>query len=63
MASTWGWTDAVLTRVVTTCKRLDIKPSAYLRDIFERISAHPVDPTRRVASDQWRTALRATADF
>jgi transposase len=36
-----GRTAAVLTSFITTCKRLDIDPFAYLRDIFERISTHP----------------------
>jgi hypothetical protein len=36
-----GRTAAVLASFITTCKRLDIDPFAYLRDIFERISTHP----------------------
>jgi len=36
-----GRTAAVLTSLITTSKRLGLNPFAYLRDIFERIGAHP----------------------
>ena len=37
-----GRTAAVLTSLIATCKRLDMDPLAYLRDLFGRISAHPM---------------------
>lgn len=38
-----GQTAAILTSFTATCKHLDLDPFAYLRDIFERISAHPAN--------------------
>jgi len=48
-----GRTAAVLTSFVTTCKRPDIDPWAYLRDIFDRISAHPQDRLAELLPDRW----------
>jgi transposase len=53
-----GRTAAVLTSFITTCKRLDIDPFAYLRDIFERISTHPQSRLTELLPDQWRAAQR-----
>ena len=55
-----GHTAAVLTSLTTTCKRHDIDPEAYLRDIFERISAHPANRLAELLPDQWQAA-RTTA--
>lgn len=38
-----GETAAILTSFLTTCKRLQINPFPYLRDVFDRISPHPVN--------------------
>jgi transposase len=54
-----GRTAAVLTSFITTCKRLDIDPFAYLRDIFERISTHPQSRLAELLPDRWRTTRRA----
>ena len=54
-----GRTAAVLTSVITTCKRLDIDPHTYLRDIFERISAHPANRLHELLPDQWKAAREA----
>jgi transposase len=54
-----GRTAAVLTSFITTCKRLDIDPFAYLRDIFEHISTHPQSRLDELLPDQWRAARRA----
>ena len=43
-----GRTAAVLNSLIATCKRLPIDPLAYLRDVFERISAQA--PAREIAS-------------
>jgi len=51
-----GRTAAVLTSLITTCKRLDIDPWAYLRDIFGRISTHPANRLAELLPDQWREA-------
>lgn len=55
-----GRTAAVITSFITTAKRLDIDPWVYLRDIFERISAHPAARLPELLPDQWK-ALRAPA--
>ena len=51
-----GRTAAILTSLITTCKRLDIDPFAYLRDVFERISAHPASRLSELLPDLWKTA-------
>ena len=51
-----GHTAAILTSFVATCKRLHVDPFAYLRDIFERISAHPAHRLAELLPDQWKLA-------
>jgi hypothetical protein len=55
-------TAAVLTSFITTCKRLDIDPFAYLRDIFQRLSTHPQNRLAELLPDQWIAARRAAGD-
>ena len=62
-SDTGGRTAALLTSLVTTCKRLQVEPFAYLRDVFDRISAHPVSRLEELLPDQWQAAqLATTAD-
>jgi len=49
-----GRTAAVLTSFVMTCKRLKIDPFAYLRDICDRISAHPARRLEELLPDHWK---------
>jgi transposase len=49
-----GRTAAILTSFTTTCKRLDIDPWVYLRDIFARISAHKQSRLVELLPDKWR---------
>ena len=56
-----GQTAAVLTSFTTTCKRLHIDPFAYLRDIFERISAHPMKRLEELLPDKWKAAHQSTS--
>jgi len=53
-----GHTAAILTSFTATCKRLHIDPFAYLRDVFERISAHPANRLAELLPDQWKAAHR-----
>jgi len=48
-----GRTAAVLTSLVATCKRLRMDPFAYLRDLFERMSAHPRSRLAELLPDKW----------
>jgi len=56
-----GRTAAVLTSFITTCKRLDIDPFSYLRDIFQRLSTHPQNRLAELLPDQWMAANRSAA--
>lgn len=51
-----GRTAAVLTSLVVTSKRHRTDPFAYLRDVFARISAHPVSQREELLADRWATA-------
>ena len=51
----------MLTSFITTCKRLDIDPFAYLRDIFQRLSTHPQSRLADLLPDQWGAARRAAS--
>lgn len=51
-----GQTAAILTSLAATCKRLHIDPFAYLRDIFDRISAHPSNRLAELLPDRWKLA-------
>jgi hypothetical protein len=56
-----GRTGVALTSFITTCKRLGIDPFAYLRDVFERMSAHPESRLAELLPDQWMAANRSAA--
>jgi hypothetical protein len=49
-------TAVVLTSLIATCKRLEINPFAYLLDIFQRISAHPMNRLEELLPDNWKAA-------
>lgn len=51
-----GRTAAILTSFVMTCKRLKIDPFAYLRDVFDRISAYPSKRLEELLPDRWKEA-------
>jgi transposase len=51
-----GHTAAVLTSLIITCKRLDIDPFAYLRDVFDRISSHKQTRLDELLPDKWKAA-------
>ncbi len=60
-SDTGGRTAAILTSLVTTCQRLHVEPFAYLRDVFDRISAHPAHRLAELLPDQWQAARTAPA--
>jgi transposase len=55
-SDTGGRTAAILTSFSTTCKRLGIDPFTYLRDIFDRISAHPASRLDELLPDRWQAS-------
>lgn len=54
-----GRTGAVLSTLIATCKRLQIEPFAYLRDLFTRISGHPHYRLDDLLPDRWQAAQSA----
>ena len=54
-----GRTAAVLTSLVATCQRHRMDPFAYLRDVFQRISAHPKNRLEELLPDNWLAARPA----
>ncbi len=48
----------MLTRIIATCKRLRVDPFAYLRNVFERIAAHPQHRLEELLLDR-RAAAKA----
>jgi hypothetical protein len=55
-----GRTAALLTSLVASCKRHHMDPFAYLRDVFERINAHPKNRLEELLPDRWLAARSAT---
>ncbi len=56
-----GRTAAVLNSPIATCKSLGTDPFSYLRDIFERISAHPENRLEELPPDKWMAARVAAS--
>jgi transposase len=55
-----GRTAAILTSFTTSCKRHDVNPYVYLRDIFERISAHQHSRLDDLLPDRWKAGRAPT---
>ena len=60
-SDTGGRTAAILTSLIVTCKRLNVEPFAYLRDVFDRISSHPAHRLAELLPDRWQAARTAPA--
>jgi transposase len=56
-----GRTGAILKSFTATCKDLKIDPFVYLRDVFERISAHPMSRLDELLPDRWLAERTASA--
>jgi hypothetical protein len=54
-----GKTAAVLMSLCATCKAWSIDPFAYLRDVLDRVSTHPMSRIEELLPDRWRP-LEAT---
>jgi hypothetical protein len=49
-----GRTGAILASLVATCRRHDVDPLAYLRDMLTRIAATPINQLEQFLPDQWK---------
>ena len=49
-----GKAAATLYSLITTCKRLDINPYEYLKDVLDRISTHPASRVSELTPRGWR---------
>ncbi len=58
-----GRTASILTSFIATCKRLQINPFTYLRDVFDRISAHPISRLDDLLPDNWKAAQNTTPNL
>jgi len=55
-SDTGGQTAAILTSITASCKRLDVDPFEYLRDVFQRISTHPRNRLHELLPNEWKAA-------
>ena len=49
-----GKTAAVLMSLCATCKAWNIDPFAYLRDVLDRVSTHPMSRIEELLPDRWK---------
>ena len=49
-----GKTAAVLMSLCSTCKAWSIDPFAYLRDVLDRVSTHPMSRIEELLPDRWK---------
>ena len=49
-----GKTAATLMSLCMSCKHLGVEPFAYLRDVLERVSTHPMSRITELLPDRWR---------
>jgi transposase len=59
-SETGGHTAAILTSFTATCKRLNINPWLYLRDVLTRIPSCPPEQLPLLLPDAWANAQAAT---
>jgi transposase len=57
-----GRTGAILASVIASAKRAHLDAFAYLRDIFERIAAHPKNRLEELLPDRWAAARSSVTD-
>jgi hypothetical protein len=51
-----GKRAAILYSLIESCKRLDVEPYAYLRDVINRVSTHPMSRIRELTPRGWKEA-------
>ena len=52
-----GHRAAILYSLIATCKRIDIDPFAYLRDVIARVSTHPMRRISELTPRGWKAQL------
>ena len=58
-SETGGHTAAVLMTFTTSCRKNKINTWAYLKDVLQRINAHPVKRLHELLPDQWQAAQKS----
>ena len=56
-----GHRTAILMSLITTCKRHDVNPTAYLADVLIRVQTHPQADVAELIPNRWKTRLAAAA--
>jgi hypothetical protein len=51
-----GRTAAIFSSFIASCRRQDIDPFAYLRDVLTRIASCPINEIHQFLPDRWRVA-------
>ena len=51
----------VLLTLVQTCKAQQVDPFAYLRDVIERVSTHPISRIDELTPRRWKEIRQQTA--
>jgi hypothetical protein len=51
-----GRTAAILSSFIASCRRHEIDPFAYLRDVLTRIVSCPISEIDQFLPDRWKTA-------
>lgn len=59
-SETGGHTAAVLMTFTATCRKNKINTWAYLKDVLQRINAHPLKRLHELLPDQWQLAQQAS---
>jgi hypothetical protein len=49
----------ILLSLVQTCRGLDINPTEYLEDVFQRLMSHNANKLEELLSDRWLAAKQA----
>lgn len=53
-----GKRAAILYSLIESCKRLGVEPFAYLKDVIDRVSIHPMSRIREITPKGWKEARR-----
>ena len=51
-----GKRAAILYSLIESCKRLDVEPFTYLKDVIDRVSTHPMSRIQELTPKGWKQA-------